>query len=129
MGVCPPGIFYHIRIEAHRTLANILYVHCSVPLELRGWSRLYLRITIFDADERRGVVTQGSSVTKEDLSTAGVEKLTLETVEWNHEEVASSSLISRSGKKFPLITAPPVLVKSTVEGTVGGGEGRRRGGG
>ena len=38
-------------------------------------------------------------------------------------------MISRSGKKFPLITAPPVSVKSTVEGTVGGGEGRRRGGG
>ena len=75
----PPGIFYHIRIEAHRTLANILYVHCSVPLGLRGWSRLYLRITIFDADELWGVVTQGSSVTKEDLSTGGVEKLTLKT--------------------------------------------------
>ena len=66
MRVCPPA--YFTIFPSHT--AHCYYVHHSVPpLELRGRQRrLYLRITIFDADERWGVVVSpGSSVTKEDL--------------------------------------------------------------
>ena len=116
----PRSIFYHIRIST--ALHTAIYSNSSVPLELRGWRRLYLRITIFDADEHQGVAIPGSSVTKEDLS--------LETTEWNEECVfLKVSLESGKSEAFLLITAPAVSVKSTVEGTVGGGEGRRRGGG
>ena len=122
----------HILPYSHQKLCTAViysycYVHSVPPLELRGWvRRLYLRITIFDADERWGVVVSpGSSVTKEDLSCKHWKH-------WNGIKNVFSSFhlkIEQENWAFLLITALPVSVKSTVEGTVGGGEGRRRGGG
>ena len=66
-GSLPPGIFYHIPIF----LCTLPYtcVHCTVPLGLRvgGGAGLYLRITIFDADEHHQDFALRSSVTKEHI--------------------------------------------------------------
>ena len=86
MGVCPPAYFTIFASAPHTTV----YCYNSVPLELRGWWRLYLRITIFDADEHPGVAIQGSSVTKEDLS--------LETMESNEEYIFLKVSLESGGK-------------------------------
>ena len=131
----PPGIFYHIPIRTLCTavIYSYCYVHSVPPLELRGWvRRLYLRITIFDADEHWGVVVSpGSSVTKEDLSCKhwkhwnGMRMYFLNFTEICVKNIISSLLLTAVAKELGI----SINYSSACLGQINcGRNGRRRGG-